>query len=390
MSELINTGTGRKSFHRQLLTSVSVLALIGFVNVAVEAKAADEDSDRPTVWIELGGQLERVDAPEQQFVPPFILAMPRPGPETVSPLSVGHPPRSSVGGEGKISFEPLGTDWVFSAAIRYGRSSDSKHLRQQSYPTQAVPTRTPYSTQQPKYRNAIQFIDVKKQNSETHAVADFQAGKDVGLGMFRPGSSSVVSFGVRYAQFSSKSQVAFKSDPDAHPTYKYFSGQKKFWGGIYHSNAAAATATRSFRGLGPSISWDASAPVLGNPGEGMIALDWGANAAVLFGRQKAIVHHEITAQYHKGPYDIFGHSSQHPRTTLYRHDTNVPPRARTVTLPNVGGFAGLSYRFNNAKLSLGYRGDFFFGAMDGGIDAVHTENRAFYGPFASVSVGIGG
>ncbi len=122
----------------------------------------------------------------------------------------------------------------------------------------------------------------------------------------------------------------------------------------------------------------------------MIALDWGANAAVLFGRQKAIVHHQITAQYHKGSYQLGGHSSQHPRITLYRYDTNVPPRSRMVTVPNVGGFAGLSYQFNNAKLSLGYRGDFFFGAMDGGIDAARAENRAFYGPFASVSIGIGG
>ena len=310
------------------------------------------------------------------------------GPENGS-LSVGHPPRFSVGGEGKISFEPTDTDWVFSAAIWYGRSNDSKHLHQQSYPTKALPTQYTAS-QAPKYRNGIQFIDVRKQDSETHAVADFQAGKDVGLGMFRPGSSSVVSFGVRYAQFGSKSQVAFKSDPDAHPTYKYFYGHKRGFGGIYHSNAAAATATRSFRGLGPSISWNASAPVLGNPGEGMIALDWGANAAVLFGRQKAIVHHQITAQYHKGSYQLGGHSSQHPRITLYRYDTNVPPRSRMVTVPNVGGFAGLSYQFNNAKLSLGYRGDFFFGAMDGGIDAARAENRAFYGPFASVSIGIGG
>jgi len=40
----------------------------------------------------------------------------------------------------------------------------------------------------------------------------------------------------------------------------------------------------------------------------------------------------------------------------------------------VGGFAGLSYNFPNAKVSLGYRADFFFGAIDGGPDAAKKEN----------------
>jgi hypothetical protein len=57
-------------------------------------------------------------------------------------------------------------------------------------------------------------------------------------------------------------------------------------------------------------------------------------------------------------------------------------------VPNVGGFAGLSFRYAAAKLSLGYRADFFFGAMDGGIDEGHSEKRDFYGPFATLSIGL--
>jgi hypothetical protein len=75
--------------------------------------------------------------------------------------------------------------------------------------------------------------------------------------------------------------------------------------------------------------------------------------------------------------------------------TNYSPphhhtRSRAVTIPNVGGFAGFSVKFPNAKVSLGYRADLFFGAIDGGIDARKTYDRAFYGPFASFSVGLGG
>ena len=70
----------------------------------------------------------------------------------------------------------------------------------------------------------------------------------------------------------------------------------------------------------------------------------------------------------------------------------APPavtRSRNVTVPNIGGFAGLSYRYSDAKLSLGYKADFFFNAIDGGIDARKNENRAFYGPYASISIGLG-
>ena len=50
---------------------------------------------------------------------------------------------------------------------------------------------------------------------------------------------------------------------------------------------------------------------------------------------------------------------------------------------------GLSFRYANAKISFGYRADFFFGAMDGGIDTARKENRGFYGPFAQSALASG-
>lgn len=60
------------------------------------------------------------------------------------------------------------------------------------------------------------------------------------------------------------------------------------------------------------------------------------------------------------------------------HATN-----RVVTVPNLGGFAGISYCYANAKISLGYRADFFFGA----IDKRHSETLNIGGPFATISFG---
>lgn len=401
MSELTNMHAAVASFRWQLLASVSAIAMIGFTLEPSTAMAADPDGDRPQVWIELGGQMEQLDQGEAQFVPPFILTTPRPAPETVDPLSVSHLPRNSYGAEGKLSFEPKNSNWIFSAAVRIGRSNSHQALHQQSYPTKGIPRfqfppsfpppATPIPTDP---RLALQFIDVERQSAESHTILDFQAGKDVGLGVLGAGTSSVFNFGIRFAQFGLKSNIAFKSDPDAHPTYASFYGIKAHIrsfgvGGVYHLNAATALTTRNFHGVGPSISWNASAPVLGNSQDGQVALDWGLNGAILFGRQHAKVHHQTTARYHAGAY-LYASNFGDNTTTPYR---NAPPdrnRAHSVIVPNIGGFAGISFRYSQAKLSLGYRADFFFGAIDGGIDERKSEAIGFHGPFVTIGVGLGG
>ena len=134
------------------------------------------------------------------------------------------------------------------------------------------------------------------------------------------------------------------------------------------------------------------------------------NGAVLFGRQKASGHHKTTirsyyeTQWKKG-FGQKGHITPGHFQNLAAHQgygsytaqptahrTNVASfnRMRTVIVPNIGAFAGVSYRIEDFKVAVGYRADFFFGAMDGGIDTAKSENRGFYGPFASVSVGLGG
>src|ERR1044072_4049771 len=129
MSELINTHSPR-NYRWQLLATVSSLVL-GMVT----AGAVASESPHPTVWVELGGQLEQMDASQELFAPPFTTDSHVPAPETISPLSLEHGPRRSFGDEAAISVMPQGSSWEFSAAVRYGRSNSHKILHQQSYPT---------------------------------------------------------------------------------------------------------------------------------------------------------------------------------------------------------------------------------------------------------------
>jgi len=73
---------------------------------------------------------------------------------------------------------------------------------------------------------------------------------------------------------------------------------------------------------------------------------------------------------------------------VYR-SSNASVRSKMVTVPNIGGFDGISWRYPNAKVSFGYRADIFFGAMDSGLDTRRTTDVGFHEPFASLSIGLG-
>jgi hypothetical protein len=393
MSELMNARKTRANYRWQLLATASAIALIGAAYGVGEAKAQD-DSGRSPVWIELGGQLSWLDDGQEVFAPNFPGSLPRP-PMFSPSQPFEKPPRYSIDESAKLSFQPDSSNWIFSATVRYGHTSSSKHVNQQTNPKTWTVHAVSYG------RTSIvsakpwggRFADTSAQTGEQHFVLDFQAGRDVGLGMFGgKDGASVLGFGVRFAQFSSKSNITLKSDPDWHFLYRYhhvnptygFTATQIVNGQIYHSRFANLQSERSFHGIGPSLTWNGSAPLVGNSQSGLLSFDGGLNGAVLFGRQHTKVHHQTTARYHGQQY------AQGSHVITYQPTPVNLTRVKTVIVPNIGAFAGATWRIQNFKVSAGYRADLFFGAMDGGIDTANKENVGFYGPFASVSVGIGG
>lgn len=340
----------------RLLGTASAIALLTSVAFADPAMAEDA---KPQIWIEVGGSFEQMDNAQAAFDRPF--AAPPPSFEDFSLTGIEKPSQSALNLDGKIIFQPENTDWVFSAEARFGRSENGKH-------SHAQPTAPCYDGKYLYCVSVHAFADAIAQNSESHAVLDFKAGKDVGLGSM---GSSVFSAGLRFAQFKSAMSVQMASQPAS-----YFGNYN------FHRYEASLTASRKFTGIGPSVSWDASAPIAGNTDAGLISLDWGVNAALLFGRQKARVRQETRG----------GHVSKPgccalPYVIDYDHQIS-PSRSKSVSVPNLGGFVGLSLRYSNAKISFGYRADMFFNAVDTGIDTAKKEGRGFFGPFASISVGF--
>jgi hypothetical protein len=364
MSELLNTQNSAAQIRQRLMAGVSALAF----TIGAIATAQAKEAGRPTVWIELGGQLERVDSAEERYLPAFT--SPQPSFVTIPQTAAQRFPRYDNGAEGRISFQPHGTEWILSAAIRYGRANGGKQIHEQTivlHPTHAD-------------QRKARFSDTIVEQKRTSTILDFSAGRDVGLGMFGDSATSVVSAGVRFTQFSSQSSVDLNSDPDLH----WFKGPLKYQSA--HNNFAGHNENaQNFHGIGPSIAWAASAPLSAGENDTELNLDWGINAAVLFGRQRSKGLHFET--------DVYSYLTMIGNIhvlTPYRHRLLPHDRSRSVTVPNVGVFAGLSYRISNFKTSLGYRADFFFNAMDNGIDARHDANMIFHGPFATISIGLGG
>lgn len=370
MSELINASENSIFIRNRLLATASAAVLLAYVSLGETALAAN--SNHPTVWLELGGQMESVEGSIGPFTASFM-STPSDAYDPKRLITDQRAARFAFGFEGKAVVEPQDSDWVFTAGILYGRSHAGRHTHEQG------PSATNFEFHNvPKY--AAPFDDIKTHYAESHTILDFSAGKDVGLGRFGSEGTSTLSAGIRFAQFSQRSTL----DEFARPVVnlEFPSGIRGF--PSFHQYTMVANAERSFRGVGPSVSWNASAALVGNADRGEVTFDWGVNGALLFGRQKAKNTHHTQGYYLPPTYYFYLNYSKFYEQS--RHNT----RSHSVVVPNLGAFASISARKGNAKLSLGYRADFFFGATDTGIDARKRETLGFYGPFATISIGLGG
>lgn len=304
--------------------------------------------------------------------------------------------------------QPKDSDWVLKAGIRYGRTATNRNVHK-SFPDQTatlvtLPTglANAFGFQDPASCYSIvarfgpiiscpfaahhpEFIDVKASTSEKHEILEFTLGKDIGIGVFGHDGKGTLGAGLRIAQFDTNSRSRLNSDPN----FKFpsilelqsTSGERDAikYGHIYD---ATTEEQRNFHGIGPEITWDSNQAIWGNEHDGKVTVDWGVNAAVLFGRQKAHIQQSLFGEkiYRTGNGVNVSYSTTLPRVS----------RSRTVTVPNLGGYVGASMRYQNAKISFGYRADEFFGAMDGGQDTAKNYNRGFYGPYLNLSLGLGG
>ena len=332
------------------------------------------------IWLEFGGDFAMLSARQTTYVPPFESKFEG---DLPTPVGIQKTPDMGLDWNAALSYRPDDSDWVVKAGIRYGRKTRHNDTHKSITQTQSFiylspsfryecPPGTGLCSQ--AYIN--KFVDAKNAESERHLMLDFTLGRDVGIG---ESAKSTISAGVRMAQFSSRNVGRFNADPN------YYFGPHAYIDGKYHQVFNADVRERhSFHGIGPQLTWDGSAPIFGTPQNGQITFDWGANAALLFGRQRTSIFHQTWHCTLYGPAVFFKGCGP-----TYSAPENIH-RSKNVTVPNLGGYAGLSVQYEDAKISFGYRADEFFGAMDGGEATAKKYDRGFYGPYLNISVGLGG
>jgi iron complex outermembrane recepter protein len=365
----------------------------------------DSGDTRPTLWLTLGGNYNALlNVKNEPYNPLALDNFPNGGNPTPpwadglpSPAQLQKTPDAGFDWNASLAYQPENSDWVLKAGIRYGRTAHNNTTHKSQY----AGTRTqwvifphftfpctffdhyyPTFSNECRHGGVKEFVDSHDHSSERHAILDFEIGKNVGIGMFNEKGMGTVSAGIRVAQFNSHTVFHLGADPNYNLDHKYHE--------IYDFYS---TENRSSHGIGPELSWDASNPILGDSGDGEIAIDWGVNAAMLFARQSVDLHHTVKHCIVHGGGTLAacdgGGIGGYGDPRIVEPPDNVS-RSRRVTVPNLGGYVGLSVKYHDAKVSLGYRADEFFGAMDGGEYTAKKENRGFYGPYLNLSLGFGG
>jgi outer membrane receptor protein involved in Fe transport len=283
--------------------------------------------------------------------------------------------------EARVTFNMPG-GWHVSGAYRGGKFN-ARNEGLESEQAKGGYVENFIVTDPPRYVSGGEnFGTIDVGQHEDHDIVDFMVGKDVGLGLMGEGGSSVLGFGVTYAQFGSATDIDVVGVPDRYRAeyeeIKYPTQHHS----LYNSSLASK---RKFEGFGPSLSWEASKRLAGNDKDGSLALDWRINGGLLFGKQTMASREERDATYyHFEPNIVY---PPQLKDSLY-DETIDRSRSQRVTVPNLGASLGLTYRIAGVKVAAGYRWERFFGAIDGGIDKAQSFDRTIRGAYVKFGIGF--
>src|SRR6185437_6261839 len=133
------------------------------------APAYASDDRAPTVWIELGGQLQRIDGGEERYDPSFSSAIA--SQDYTSPLSVERPGRYANGGQLSATLIPHQSTWSFSASLQYGRSNASKCAHEERVISPEYLTIPRFNTRIP-ITQPPDSVELRAESRKSYTIAD--------------------------------------------------------------------------------------------------------------------------------------------------------------------------------------------------------------------------
>jgi outer membrane receptor protein involved in Fe transport len=326
--------------------------------------------------LELGGQVQWHDAPYAPIEPSFVGALS----DAISPDRGQN--RNLDWGDGReirITYAVPGSPWRVSAGVRRAKTNGTdKFLATEEGATGCIAGAI-YCASNPKYYvHGINSAKATVTNREDHTLADFDVGRDVGLGA---SLQSTVRTGLRYASLESTTHIDLFSLNNWYVPPEYAIAKYSH----HDTDTANLTSKRQFKGAGPTLSWDAAKRLWSDDERGHVDVDWSVTGGVLFGKQKTSVSGVETAAYYSGKY-YQGLSQVGPTTVT----AGPGQRSKSATVPLLDLSLGTSYEIQRVKIGAGYRWERYFNAIDGGYNEHKSYDRTIDGPYFKVSVGFGG
>jgi len=347
--------------------------------------------------IELGGQLQRHEAPNQMLRPQQVDAF-------VAPFDIFDDAQANDldwgdGREVTLTWRPQGARWSVSGQVRYGRTNASNNS---SYERTTDPVCAfggdfafycdvfaEHPTFGPSTRiTVVESAFVEVYEREEHTVVDFKVGYEVGLGGL---DDSTVSAGIRYANLESTTDAELRGIPHWNLEPGFYLPGAPTTRTIYD---ITSRADREFKGVGPVLTWEATFPILDMAERGKLNVAWSLQGGVLFGDRESSISQEVvtrTAEY--GRYLFTESAGFHieppysPATVLTSDPLN---RTSNATVPTYGATLGLTYDVGAFKMGAGYRWERYVDAIDGGYTEEEDVDRTIDGPYFKVSMGFGG
>jgi outer membrane receptor protein involved in Fe transport len=354
-----------------------------------------ERRDGPSPFtLELGGQLQRHDAPNEILQPSF-------GGAFQAPLDIFDDAQEDDldwgdGRDIKLTWRPQGGPATVSIGVRFGKTNGvSKPSADQAIGGECIfgpayADLCDFYGSNPKYHDLVypevlNRADAIVTDREEHRLVDFAVGYDIGFGGL---SRSTVSAGVRFAQFKSSTNAVLRGTPDWFlPEGSYLPGYT-----ITHTvYNGEIQADRETSGLGPVVTWDAALPLMGDDAGGRLEVAWSLSAGALVGRRKASISGtEVDSDYETTAFELLAPTTPPLPAAVTETSFNLPDRRQDATIPTFGVSLGLSYAVGGFSLGAGYRWERYFDAIDGGYLEEETFDRTIDGPYFKVSVGFGG
>ncbi|MBI1260336.1 MAG: hypothetical protein GC184_01290 [Rhizobiales bacterium] len=239
-------------------------------------------------------------------------------------------PRNGYQGSAKATYQPPLSPFSYAMAMRIGRGHQAAKTFSDTHPT--------------TFSTFNQNVDATERS--THFVVDFEVGKDIGIGLFGSGTTTLGG-GLRYAHFDSETRGTFATSE------KY-------------TNAGSFNLSRYSDLAGPRFFARSTSPFNGMMGREGFSLGLSAGVGVLFGEQSAENDVTVTS----------GSIVSHRPFSRSKH----------VAVPVLDGSAQLNWDMPHAPLKLmaGYRYDAAYGAVDAGYLDADRQNSVQHGPFLGI------